>query len=147
MSTRMGDLQRRRLEMPRRPMVSGEIPDPGPPPHPQPTDPPPAEPPPPAPAKYVRGSLTPLFQLTPRNEYGRFVEGGDEGAGGADISPLTKKGVPGFSPIQDNRTYFSYHHSAADTLDKIVPHELAENAAIVAVTAYALANLEEPLPR
>lgn len=66
---------------------------------------------------------------------------------GADIGPLTKLGVPGFSPIQDNRTYFHYHHTAADTLDKIVPQELAENAAVVTVTAYALANLEKPLPR
>ena len=66
---------------------------------------------------------------------------------GADIGPLTKLGVPGFSPIQDNRTYFNYHHTAADTLDKIVPRELAENAAVIAVTAYALANLEKPLPR
>jgi hypothetical protein len=40
------------------------------------TEPPPEEPPPPAPAKYVRGSLSPLYQLTPRNEYGRFTEGG-----------------------------------------------------------------------
>jgi hypothetical protein len=68
-------------------------------------------------------------------------------AGGADIGPLTKQGVPGFSPIQDNRTYFHYHHTAADTLDKVVPQELAENAAVVAVTIYALANLEKPLPR
>lgn len=66
---------------------------------------------------------------------------------GADISPLTKLGVPGFSPIQDSRTYFNYHHTAADTLDKIVPRELAENATVVAVTAYALANLERPFPR
>jgi carboxypeptidase Q len=70
-----------------------------------------------------------------------------EHAGGADVGPLTKLGVPGFSPIQDSRTYFNYHHTAADTLDKIVPQELAENAAVVAVTAYALANLEKPLPR
>jgi hypothetical protein len=70
-----------------------------------------------------------------------------EHAGGADVGPLTKLGVPGFSPIQDNRTYFNYHHTAADTLDKIVPQELAENAAVVVVTAYALANLEKPLPR
>jgi len=70
-----------------------------------------------------------------------------EHAGGADIGPLTKLGVPGFSPMQDNRFYFNYHHTAADTLDKIVPQELAENAAVVAVTAYALANLEKPLPR
>jgi hypothetical protein len=55
--------------------------------------------------------------------------------------------VPNFSPIQDRRYYFNYHHSAADTLDKIVPRELAENAAINAVLAYALANLARPLPR
>jgi carboxypeptidase Q len=66
---------------------------------------------------------------------------------GADIDPLAKLGVPNFSPIQDSRFYFNYHHTAADTLDKIDPHELAENAAINAVLAYGLANLEQPLPR
>jgi carboxypeptidase Q len=70
-----------------------------------------------------------------------------ETAQGADISPLDAAGVPTFAPIQDNRTYFNYHHTAADTLDKIVPRELAENAAVVAVLAYALANLPQPLPR
>src|SRR6266704_2389351 len=66
---------------------------------------------------------------------------------GADIEPMEKAGVPAFSPIQDSRFYFNYHHTAADTLDKIVPKELAENSAVVAVAAYALANMEQPLPR
>jgi carboxypeptidase Q len=66
---------------------------------------------------------------------------------GADIEPMEKAGVPAFSPIQDSRFYFNYHHTAADTLDKIVPKELAENSAVVAVAAYALANSEQPLPR
>jgi carboxypeptidase Q len=66
---------------------------------------------------------------------------------GADIEPLEKAGVPAFSPIQDSRFYFNYHHTAADTLDKIVPKELAENSAVVAVLVYALANMEQPLPR
>jgi carboxypeptidase Q len=66
---------------------------------------------------------------------------------GADIGPIEKAGVPAFSPIQDSRFYFNYHHTAADTLDKIVPKELAENSAVVAVAAYALANMEQPLPR
>lgn len=66
---------------------------------------------------------------------------------GADIGPMEKAGVPAFSPIQDSRFYFNYHHTAADTLDKIVPKELAENSAVVAVLAYALANMEQPLPR
>ena len=52
---------------------------------------------------------------------------------GADIEPMEKAGVPAFSPIQDSRFYFNYHHTAADTLDKIVPKELAENSAVVAV--------------
>lgn len=71
-----------------------------------------------------------------------FVDGA-----GADIGPLEKAGVPGFSPMSDGRTYFHYHHTAADTLDKIVPRELAENAAVLAVLSYALANAEQPLPR
>src|SRR5947199_962113 len=66
---------------------------------------------------------------------------------GADIEPLEKAGIPAFSPLQDSRFYFNYHHTAADTLDKIVPKELAENSAVVAAIAYALANMEQPLPR
>jgi len=66
---------------------------------------------------------------------------------GADIGPMEKAGVPAFSPIQDSRFYFNYHHTAADTLDKIVPKDLAENSAVVAVLAYALANMDQSLPR
>src|SRR5882762_7517419 len=66
---------------------------------------------------------------------------------GADIEPLEKAGVQAFSPIQDSRFYFNYHHTAADTLDKIVPKELSENSAVVSVLAYALANMQQPLPR
>ena len=66
---------------------------------------------------------------------------------GADTDPIEKAGVPAFSPMQDNRSYFNYHHTAADTLDKIVPRELQENAGVVAVAAYAFANAEQSLPR
>lgn len=65
----------------------------------------------------------------------------------SDISTLTVKGVPSFAPWFDSRSYFNYHHNAADTFDKIVPKELAENASVMAVLAYGLANLEQPLPR
>lgn len=70
-----------------------------------------------------------------------------EGGVGADIGPLTQQGVPSFAPYFDTRTYFNYHHTAADTMDKIDPKGLAETASIMAVLAYGLANLEEPLPR
>jgi len=59
---------------------------------------------------------------------------------GEDISGLTEKGVPSFAPIQDNRFYFNYHHTAADTFDKVDKKHLNENAAIMAVLAYALAD-------
>ncbi len=66
---------------------------------------------------------------------------------GADISPLENAGIPGFAPIQDERTYFYYHHTPADTFDKVNPRELAENAAVMAVLAYAIADLPDALPK
>ena len=66
---------------------------------------------------------------------------------GADISGLSEAGVPALGVMQDGRTYFRYHHTAADTLDKIVPSELRENAAAMAVMGYALATMKNPLPR
>ncbi|MFN0277178.1 MAG: M20/M25/M40 family metallo-hydrolase [Pyrinomonadaceae bacterium] len=66
---------------------------------------------------------------------------------GADIDRLTRKGVPSFGPWFNAQTYFNYHHSAADTFDKIDPRELAEVASVVTVLSYGLANLQQPLPR
>ena len=66
---------------------------------------------------------------------------------GADIGPMTEKGVPSFAPWFDTTTYFNYHHNAADTFDKVNPKELAEVGALNIVLAYGLANLEQPLPR
>jgi len=66
---------------------------------------------------------------------------------GSDIGPLGAAGVPTFAPIQDSRTYFNYHHTAADTLDKVNPKELQENCAVVAALAYTLASMPQSLPR
>jgi carboxypeptidase Q len=66
---------------------------------------------------------------------------------GADIAAMSEAGVPSLGIMQDGRTYFHYHHSAADTLDKVVPSELRENAAAMAVMGYALASMKNPLPR
>ena len=92
----------------------------------------------------VKAMLAPVAAILQQSGAGilNFVE-----HCGADIEPLEKAGVPAFSPIQDSRFYFNYHHTSADTLDKIVPKELAENSAVVAVATYALANMEQPLPR
>ena len=64
-----------------------------------------------------------------------------------DIEPLVDKGVPGFGVWQNGLTYFTYHHTAADTLDKVVPQELRENAACMAVMGYALADMVDPLAK
>ncbi len=66
---------------------------------------------------------------------------------GSDVGPLTQRGVPSFAPWFNQQTYFNYHHTAADTFDKISPREIAENGSVMAVLAYGLANLERPLPR
>ncbi len=59
---------------------------------------------------------------------------------GADTSFLTEAGVPGFSLVPEPLHYFDYHHSPADTLDKIDPKELAQDTAAVAALAWILAN-------
>jgi hypothetical protein len=71
------------------------------------------------------------------------LTGGEEA--GEDVGFL--KGVPGFTPTQDSRFYFNYHHTAADTFDKVDPKLLNENAAVMAVVAYALADATTPAPR
>lgn len=67
------------------------------------------------------------------------------GEAGADVSPLVSQGVLGLGLRVDGRTYFDYHHSAADTLDKVDPAALADGVAALAVMAYVLADLEPPV--
>ncbi|MEP7212376.1 MAG: M20/M25/M40 family metallo-hydrolase [Acidobacteriota bacterium] len=66
---------------------------------------------------------------------------------GSDVGPLTAKNVPSFAPWFDQRTYFNYHHTAADTFDKVDPKQLSQVGSLMSVLAYGLANLEQPLPR
>ncbi len=70
-----------------------------------------------------------------------------KGGGGTDIGPLGKAGCPVLELRQDMTRYFDWHHTAGDTLDKVDPTELAQNAAAMAFMAYALADRAEPLPR
>lgn len=59
---------------------------------------------------------------------------------GADTSPLTSAGIPGFGLVPNPRHYFDYHHTAADTLDKVDPKALARNTAAFAALTYMLAE-------
>ncbi len=69
------------------------------------------------------------------------------GGGGADIGPLIKEGVPGMGLRVQGDLYFWYHHTDADTLDKLDPREFSLCVAAIAVMAYVAADLPEPLPR
>src|SRR4029079_4661804 len=59
---------------------------------------------------------------------------------GADTSFIVESGVPGFGLVPDPLHYFDYHHTPADTLDKIDPKELAQDTAAIAALAWILAN-------
>ena len=63
-----------------------------------------------------------------------------KGGGGADISPLTKKGVPSLTLDMKNDNYFWFHHSPMDTPDKINPDDMNKSSAIIAIMIYILAN-------
>src|SRR3954452_18629158 len=68
------------------------------------------------------------------------------GGGGADIGPSMQEAhVPGMSLEVDGAKYFVIHHTAADTIDKIDPVEMAKCAAAVAVMAYVVADLPQRL--
>ena len=69
------------------------------------------------------------------------------GGGGADIGPIMQLGVPGMSPSVDGSRYFWYHHSDADTMDKLDPRDMGLLTAALAVMAYVVADLPDPLPR
>ena len=59
---------------------------------------------------------------------------------GADTSPLTAAGVPGFGLVPEPLHYFDYHHTNADTLDKVDPKELAQDSAAIAALVWILAE-------
>lgn len=89
--------------------------------------------------------LAPIANIL--REQGSGISQLQPGGVGADIGPLTQQGVPSFAPFFDTRTYFNYHHTEADTFDKVDPKHLAETGSVMAVLAYGLANLEGDLPR
>ena len=64
------------------------------------------------------------------------------GGGGSDIEPLTDDGVPALAPRTEDLHYFDWHHTEADTLDKVDPKEFRKNAAMLSVVAYVLADMD-----
>ncbi len=66
--------------------------------------------------------------------------GGRRASGGPDFLPALPLGLAVVDLRQDGTRYFDYHHTENDTLDKIDPAELAQNAAAYAVLAWLAAQ-------
>ena len=65
--------------------------------------------------------------------------------GGADIEPSVREyGIPSLS-LEVEGEYFMIHHTAADTVERIDPAQLAKCAAAVAVMAYVVADMPHRL--
>jgi len=67
------------------------------------------------------------------------------GGGGADIGPLMRQGVPGIGHRTTGQHYMDWHHSEADTLDKIDPEDFRRSTAALAVLSYVLAEMPDRL--
>jgi carboxypeptidase Q len=65
----------------------------------------------------------------------------------ADVGALEPDGVPTMALTDDESKYFWYHHTAADTMDKINPRQLSLCVAAMAVMAYGVADAPSVLPR
>ncbi len=63
--------------------------------------------------------------------------------GGADIGPIMSTGVPGMGLNVDGSRYFWFHHTDADTPDKLDPAEVQRCVAVMAVMAYIAADIEQ----
>jgi len=106
----------------RRPVAPGEV-----------------EPPPTTEAAFARA--TEIGKLLDGIEAGSMQRGG----GGSDIGPLMAAGVPGFGMATVGTHYFDWHHTNADTFDKINPHDFKLTIAALAVLSYVLADMPERL--
>jgi carboxypeptidase Q len=70
-----------------------------------------------------------------------------DGEGEADVGPIIQRGVPGLSLDVDDTKYFWYHHSSGDMMTVIDRADFQKCIATMAVLAYALADLQETVPR
>ena len=70
-----------------------------------------------------------------------------KGGRAADVSPLNDEGVPVMSLKVDGSKYFWYHHTNADTFDKVDFYEFNRCVAAMAIMSFIVADLDEPLPR
>jgi carboxypeptidase Q len=84
--------------------------------------------------------LAPVASLGAKN-----VRQGNKG--GTDHLSFIPYGVPGWNFDQESRGYNHTHHSQVDTFDHAIGSDLIQASAVMAATAFELANLPALLPR
>ncbi|AKU21414.1 M20/M25/M40 family metallo-hydrolase [Massilia sp. NR 4-1] len=101
----------------------------------------------------IRGSVKPQYAklfaplqaaLLPIGA-GHFAR--QDALGAADLYLLEADGVPLFEPLSDGSAYFDYHHTAADTFDKVNPDHLRRHVALMTALSWYLANMDQPIGR
>ena len=70
-----------------------------------------------------------------------------KGGRAADVSPLNDEGVPVMSLKVDGSKYFWYHHTNADTFDKVDFVDFNRCVATMAIMGYVVADMDDTLPR
>jgi carboxypeptidase Q len=75
----------------------------------------------------------------------REVKVDDKVEDGTDTLPFSMAGLPGINMDQDSPDYKYTHHSAADALEAVKPDVLAQDATLMALTAYWIADRPERL--
>jgi carboxypeptidase Q len=73
----------------------------------------------------------------------REVKVDDKVEDGTDTLPFSMAGLPGINMDQDSPEYKYTHHSAADALEAVKPDVLAQDATLMALTAYWIADRPE----
>jgi carboxypeptidase Q len=73
----------------------------------------------------------------------REISVNDKVENGTDTLPFSMAGLPGINMDQDSPDYKYTHHSSADALEAVRPEVLAQNATLMALTAYWIADRPE----
>lgn len=74
-----------------------------------------------------------------------IVRGTGLAGDGTDIRPVIRTGVAGVDLNQSGLTYFDYHHTPEDTLDRIDPEQLRQNVAAWATMLAIVADAPEEI--
>ena len=91
----------------------------------------------------ARAKVTGIASLLAELGAGQVTKGG----GGADIGPSVRAGnVPSMSLDVDGSQYLIYHHTPADTVERLDPKDVAKCTAAMAVMVYVVADMPDTLP-